>query len=314
MSIKIMQRVWERSRQARTRLLLLLALADNANDSGFCWPGTEYLARKIRATRQTVMTLTKEIEADCELIVHRQRPKSNRYIVTTGMTVDHVREGIDYLDLSGEQADALCKNFLHLLMSKVLTFNVNPFDIECKVAALHEPSRTVTEPFVSELDEFFGPRDGDRPVLPEKVNLTDPVAVAAYQKKLVTQRAERLQGEPWLQFDTLHVYTPQAGISEQALRRVHWIIRQKTGLRCLSDKAWPGWHAGLVDVFKEGAGNWKAIEAGIMAAWAYSDNYKPKTPQGFLKEVRKRLAIVEHREKQSATADQSWVGARKLIE
>jgi hypothetical protein len=38
MSIKVMSQVWEHSTRKGTRLLLLLALADFANDEGICYP------------------------------------------------------------------------------------------------------------------------------------------------------------------------------------------------------------------------------------------------------------------------------------
>ena len=39
MSIKRMNAVWNLSKQSGSALLVLLALADRADDDGFCWPG-----------------------------------------------------------------------------------------------------------------------------------------------------------------------------------------------------------------------------------------------------------------------------------
>lgn len=88
MSIKIMSRVWEKSKQGGSQLLLLLAIADNANDSGFAWPGQEYLAKKIRMNKRSIPRLAKKLHEVGELyIVDRSNQgKSNQYIVTTGMT------------------------------------------------------------------------------------------------------------------------------------------------------------------------------------------------------------------------------------
>lgn len=84
MSIKIMNEVWTKSKMDGTALLLLLALADNANDDGHCWPSTHYLAEKIRVSKRSVIRLVKKIEAAGELKVKREKGHSNRYqIVVT---------------------------------------------------------------------------------------------------------------------------------------------------------------------------------------------------------------------------------------
>jgi len=64
MSVKVMARVWAHSQTAGGELLVLLALADFANDAGECWPSIPVLARKARLTeRQTRRVLTKLEEA-----------------------------------------------------------------------------------------------------------------------------------------------------------------------------------------------------------------------------------------------------------
>ena len=67
-------------------MLLLLAIADNADDEGYCWPGIEYLAAKIKMTPQSVIRLTKELEESQELFVVRSRRLGNKYVVRLGMT------------------------------------------------------------------------------------------------------------------------------------------------------------------------------------------------------------------------------------
>lgn len=91
MSVKIMSRVWESSKQKGTDLLLLLALADNADDEGYCWPGIEYLRKKIRMTSRSVINALQRIEEDGEVIINHNRRSGNRYIVAVGMS-DKERE------------------------------------------------------------------------------------------------------------------------------------------------------------------------------------------------------------------------------
>ena len=67
MSIRVMTNVWENSIAKGSVLLLLLAIADNANDDGEAWPGTEYLAHKIRMSERQVIRLRQKLYDSGEL-------------------------------------------------------------------------------------------------------------------------------------------------------------------------------------------------------------------------------------------------------
>ena len=72
MSIKQMTRVWELSKHKGTALLLLLAIADNADDDGEAYPGREYLAKKIRMSEQHTRELIIKLIHSHELrLTHR---------------------------------------------------------------------------------------------------------------------------------------------------------------------------------------------------------------------------------------------------
>jgi DNA-binding MarR family transcriptional regulator len=106
MSIKIMSRVWEESKQGGSELLLLLAIADNANDIGYAWPGQDYLARKIRMNKRTVPRLTKKLSEAGELFINDRsdRGKSTQYIVLTGMSwADFAKSLQSHLNYTDEQ-------------------------------------------------------------------------------------------------------------------------------------------------------------------------------------------------------------------
>jgi hypothetical protein len=77
MSVKIMARVWAQSTRKDGELLVMLALADFANDAGESWPSIPELAQKARLTeRQTRRVLIKleqvgeirEIDIDDDLV------------------------------------------------------------------------------------------------------------------------------------------------------------------------------------------------------------------------------------------------------
>lgn len=81
MSIKVMTYVWEHSTQSGGALILLLALADFANDEGESWPKIKTLAKKTRLSERHVIRLIQEVEETGELVVVRDE-KRNRYWVT----------------------------------------------------------------------------------------------------------------------------------------------------------------------------------------------------------------------------------------
>ena len=94
MSIEIMTRVWKQSKQGGSQLLLLLAIADNANDGGFAWPGQEYLADKIRMSAKSIPRLTKKLQEAGELFIHNraEQGKVTQYIITVGMDWSQLEE------------------------------------------------------------------------------------------------------------------------------------------------------------------------------------------------------------------------------
>jgi hypothetical protein len=87
MSIKIMTYVWKCSPVKGTELLMLLALADNANDDGVCYPSIGYLAHKARINERNAQKTIKSLAKKKLIKVERNAGKStihgytNRYIV-----------------------------------------------------------------------------------------------------------------------------------------------------------------------------------------------------------------------------------------
>lgn len=68
MSIKIMSAVWESGVGPATKRLVLLALADSANDEGVCWPSVGTVSRKAGAGHSTVQRSMAELESDGILV------------------------------------------------------------------------------------------------------------------------------------------------------------------------------------------------------------------------------------------------------
>jgi hypothetical protein len=137
-SIKIMTRVWEESKQGGSKLLLLLAIADNANDDGYCWPGQEYLAKKIRMSKKSIPRLVKELQNDGELFVNGRSGNglSTEYVVLVGL---------GWASFAG-----VLQKYLHFDNDKILGIR-DWFDIT--VLGLTLPQGGV--------DKLGGPQDGD---------------------------------------------------------------------------------------------------------------------------------------------------------
>lgn len=69
MSIKAMTYVWEHSEHAGNALLLMLAIADMADEAGDCFASQGYLARRIRSNKEYVRDVIKKCETSGELVV-----------------------------------------------------------------------------------------------------------------------------------------------------------------------------------------------------------------------------------------------------
>jgi hypothetical protein len=81
MSIALMSDVWLYSKQEGSSLLLLLAIADFANDNGLAWPSIVTLAQRTRQHRRTVERQIQKLEESGELKVRRAINKPNLYEV-----------------------------------------------------------------------------------------------------------------------------------------------------------------------------------------------------------------------------------------
>lgn len=73
MSVHASSDVWRHSRQNGTRLLLLLAIADMANDDNQAYPGVKTLAARVRCSERQVRVMLGDLEKAGELrIAHRK--------------------------------------------------------------------------------------------------------------------------------------------------------------------------------------------------------------------------------------------------
>src|SRR5947209_5428982 len=88
MSIKAMNWAWAQ-KMAPTPKLILMALADSANDSDECWPGIPFVAEKCCVSERTVQRVLQGFEAAGLMTVTRRyttagRQTSNAYRLAIG--------------------------------------------------------------------------------------------------------------------------------------------------------------------------------------------------------------------------------------
>lgn len=91
MSVKVMTQVWERTDLGQSETLVLLALADHADDNGECWPSMQRIAEKARVQRRAVQRIVQKLEEKGLVTVERSvgRSNTNRFILHVEHLVEH---------------------------------------------------------------------------------------------------------------------------------------------------------------------------------------------------------------------------------
>lgn len=87
--------VWERAPYTAGSLLVLLALADWANDDGIAWPSMERLAMKARIDKRSAQRIVRQLAKDGTIEIDEGggRGKQHRYLIQTEtMTKRHPLE------------------------------------------------------------------------------------------------------------------------------------------------------------------------------------------------------------------------------
>jgi hypothetical protein len=69
MAVKMTSAIWEYSQAKGSELLVMLAIADNADDHGKAYPSIQYIAKKTRLTARNVQLLLRKLEKLGELSV-----------------------------------------------------------------------------------------------------------------------------------------------------------------------------------------------------------------------------------------------------
>jgi Helix-turn-helix domain len=81
-SVKYWQAVWQTRLSNGSCKLVALAIADNANEEGLCWPSIEYLASKTELSARAVRYSIKQLAKDGHLTVSERFGRSNIFTLT----------------------------------------------------------------------------------------------------------------------------------------------------------------------------------------------------------------------------------------
>ncbi|ALV25056.1 helix-turn-helix domain protein [Campylobacter iguaniorum] len=107
MSIKIMSEVWDMNFVKISHKNVLLALADCANDDGYCYPSISKIAQKANISIRSVYTALRELE-ECKYIAKNQRQRhdgsltSNEYYITLKNTSEIISGGSEATSVGSE--------------------------------------------------------------------------------------------------------------------------------------------------------------------------------------------------------------------
>ena len=154
MSIKVMTEVWNSSLATGTKRLMLLALADHANDEGACYPSVMGLAKKCAISERNAQLLLRELESSGELLTELSagRGHKNLYWVlppdTRLRVTDELSNQLEKVKSSDEKVkiSALLEKVKSSAEKvKVSAQKVKSSDEKVKRAA-PKPSVTIIEP------------------------------------------------------------------------------------------------------------------------------------------------------------------------
>jgi hypothetical protein len=188
MSIKIMNAVWQCSKQKGTPLLLMIAIADNANDGGEAWPGIEYLAHKIRMSERQTQRLVRDLEKTDELIVERGggRGNAHRYFILVGKTPDEIAT-LRAREKKGDKMSPFPKEIPARQPRAIKGDKLSPFPEEAKAQPAEPIKGDKMTPFPTETLELKGDTQvqkgdifglkGDTAMSPEPINRQEPKEV-----------------------------------------------------------------------------------------------------------------------------------------
>lgn len=139
MSIRVLNLVWEHSKQRGRALLVLLAIADFADDTGRAFPGVETLAKKGRMSERNTRYVIATLEASGELAIDRGAGRNGTHLYRVMVTPN-----LELFEQGRGQRLPRGAKFAPPAMGG--TDGVQPASARGAIAVAPEPSVNVIEP------------------------------------------------------------------------------------------------------------------------------------------------------------------------
>jgi len=102
MSNKALNQVWQHSKAKGAAFILMIAIADAANDEGECWMSVAKLAKKARVTDRYIPKLSQQLEELGELEVYPYDGAATKHGYTNRYVVTGIR-GVEYKERQKKQ-------------------------------------------------------------------------------------------------------------------------------------------------------------------------------------------------------------------
>lgn len=140
-----MNKVWETPCKNCTAKLVLIALADNANDEGVCWPSLDYIAKKCDLSRQGVLSQIEKLVESKFLRVERSPGRARN--------IYHVMQPQLSTALTDKQKSTV--NAVTQLSTALTVTTVNGVDTNRKPSKKEPPIISVSIPLSLNTPEFL---------------------------------------------------------------------------------------------------------------------------------------------------------------
>ena len=185
MSIRVMTQVWEHSRQSGGGLLVMLALADFANDDGRSWPSINTVAKKARMSSRQAQRVVRDAQENGELKVELATGPNgvNTYVILLKGDA-HVR---------GDKMTGGDKSYTQGVTPTSPKPSIEPSGAQSEPLVPSSPNpKRIDEPFILRMIEQHGPKLGD------EARVREEIAAAMNHKASDKRKDKQLYVQAWL--------------------------------------------------------------------------------------------------------------------
>jgi hypothetical protein len=221
MSFKYMNRVWELETLKGGRLLLMLAIADHANDAGECWPSQRHLAKKARLNERQVRRVVDSLIASGYLSV------SEKIVEHKKRLVYRLFPPAGYQPLELKQPDKMSAKVAGKMSGDLRTF------LPDNSGHFGQPRADISDAVQSHAGSESPNKPKAKPSI-EPTNLSLSESWAACMAELISEHtrfADWLPGSTLAATDTVREGRPVYQLAVANPRGLEWLESMSNGIR-----------------------------------------------------------------------------------